>query len=159
MKFGISASVLRKDRGALNRFVDRMRRMDDQQVIVGVPRGKQHIDADGNAVDMALIAEVLNYGSKSRNIAARPFVEPPINQNMQKYQKLMAREARGILLGRDTLNRALAKAGMVMVADIQDYMVTGSFAPLKPETIRRKGSSKPLIDTGQLRQSITYKVE
>lgn len=160
MKLGISASVLRSNRGALNRFVDRMRRMDDQQVIVGVPRGKQHIDADGHAVDMALIAEVLNYGSASRNIPARPFVEPPINQNMQKYQKLMAREARGILLGRDTLNRALAKAGMVMVADIQDYMVSHTgFKPLAASTIKRKGSSKPLIDTGQLRQSITYKVE
>ena len=26
------------------------------------------------------------------------------------------------------------------------------------QTIKRKGSSKPLIDTGQLRQSITYRV-
>lgn len=164
MKLGISASVLRNNRGALNRFVDRMRRMDDQQVIVGVPRGKQHVSTDESGkqhvVDMALIAEVLNYGSKSRNIPARPFVEPPINQNMQRYQKLMAREARGILLGRDKLNEALAKAGMAMVADIQDYMVSHTgFKPLAESTIKRKDSSKPLIDTGQLRQSITYKVE
>jgi len=31
--------------------------------------------------------------------------------------------------------------------------------PLKPETIKRKGSSKPLIDTGKLMNSITHKVE
>lgn len=29
-----------------------------------------------------------------------------------------------------------------------------AWAPLKPSTIKRKGSSKPLIDTGQLRNSI-----
>ncbi|WP_252715295.1 hypothetical protein [Acinetobacter junii] len=48
--------------------------------------------------------------------------------------------------------------GMQAAADVQMYMVNGKFAPLKAKTIKRKGSSKPLIDTGQLRQSITYKV-
>lgn len=160
MRIGISASVLRSNRGALRRFVDRVRHMDDQQVMVGIPRGKQHTSPDGQSVDMSLIANVMNFGSPSRGILARPFVEPAINQNMGKYQKLMAREAKGILLGRDKLNQALAKAGMAMVADIQDYMVSHTgFAPLAASTIKAKGSSKPLIDTDQLRQAITYKVE
>jgi hypothetical protein len=47
---------------------------------------------------------------------------------------------------------------MQAAADVQAYMVNGKFAPLKAKTIKRKGSSKPLIDTGQLRQSITYRV-
>jgi len=31
--------------------------------------------------------------------------------------------------------------------------------PLKPETIKRKGSTRPLIDTGIMRAKITYRVE
>jgi len=164
MSIRVDSSVLRGQRGALNRFIDRMRRMDDQQVVVGVPQGKKHTSssADGSTqqVDMALIAAVLNYGSRSRNIPARGFIEPSINKNMAKYQRLMAREASGVLLQRATLNQALQRVGMLMAADVQDYMVTHTgFAPLAEQTIKRKGSSKPLIDSGQVRQAITYKVE
>ena len=31
--------------------------------------------------------------------------------------------------------------------------------PLKPVTVKRKGFAKPLIDTGQMAQSVTGKVE
>ena len=41
---------------------------------------------------------------------------------------------------------------------MKNTFTTGSFTPNKPATIKRKGSSRPLIDTGHLRQSITSKV-
>ena len=31
--------------------------------------------------------------------------------------------------------------------------------PLKPATIARKGSSKPLLDTGQMKQAIQWKIK
>ena len=34
----------------------------------------------------------------------------------------------------------------------------GTLTPNAPSTIKKKGSSRPLIDTGQLRQSISNKV-
>jgi hypothetical protein len=36
---------------------------------------------------------------------------------------------------------------------------SGDFAPLAPSTVKAKGSSRPLIDSGQLNQSITWVVE
>lgn len=39
---------------------------------------------------------------------------------------------------------------------IQDKIEEGDFTPNAESTIRKKGSSKPLIDTGRMRQSVNY---
>ena len=39
---------------------------------------------------------------------------------------------------------------------MQQEILDGGFLPNAPGTIRRKGSSKPLIDTGRMRQSVNY---
>ena len=48
--------------------------------------------------------------------------------------------------------------GEIIVGRIQEYLTDLRTPPLHPVTIARKGSSNPLIDTGRLRDSITYKV-
>lgn len=48
--------------------------------------------------------------------------------------------------------------GEIIVGKIQKYLTDLKKPPLHPATIKNKGSSNPLIDTGRLRESITYKV-
>ena len=48
--------------------------------------------------------------------------------------------------------------GELIVGMIQKYLTDLSNPPLHPATIKNKGSSNPLIDTGHLRESITYKI-
>jgi|Deesub1362B_J571_1020462.scaffolds.fasta_scaffold00499_29 phage gpG-like protein len=57
--------------------------------------------------------------------------------------------------------RILRKAGAFLEGAVKEKITQGdpSWPPLRPETVKRKGSSKPLIDTGKLRTSITHKVE
>lgn len=57
--------------------------------------------------------------------------------------------------------QVLRKAGAFLEGKIKEKITHSdpSWPPLKPETVKRKGSSKPLIDTGRLRNSITHKVE
>ena len=42
---------------------------------------------------------------------------------------------------------------------VQKTIKEGSFVPNAPSTIRKKGSDKPLIDTGRLRQSVNYHIK
>ena len=49
--------------------------------------------------------------------------------------------------------------GMQMKSDISSTLTNGPWTPNSPVTIARKGSSRPLIDTGELRASITYRTE
>lgn len=157
MKIKLSAKVLRSNRGALTRFVDRIRGLNKKSVLVGVP-SNAGVHQDTN-LSIGALAAIHEFGAPSRGIPERPFLQPSIDKNLDKYKALMAREAKGVVLKRSTLHQALAKVGMLAAADVQAYMVSGEFKPLAASTIKRKGSSKPLIDTGQLRQSITYKVE
>ena len=48
--------------------------------------------------------------------------------------------------------------GVWMVGKVKRTFTNNNWPKLKPATIKRKGSSRPLIDTGQLRASIAYEV-
>lgn len=61
------------------------------------------------------------------------------------------------------LKKAGEKIGNYGASEVKKGIVSGApggqtFAPLSPLTIMRKGSSKPLIDKGDLLGSISYKV-
>ena len=42
---------------------------------------------------------------------------------------------------------------------MQDKITSGSFAPNAESTIKKKGSSKPLVDTGRMRKSVNYVIQ
>lgn len=52
----------------------------------------------------------------------------------------------------------IEKFGNFVEGLVKDKIVNGPFVPNSPATIKRKGSSRPLIDTGHLRQSIRYRI-
>lgn len=61
------------------------------------------------------------------------------------------------------IQQAAARVGNYGASEVKKGIVSGApggqkFAPLSPVTIARKGSSKPLIDKGDLVGSITYQV-
>lgn len=58
-----------------------------------------------------------------------------------------------------SLTRALGEVGTGLENAIVQKIQAGIPPPLQPETIRRKRSSKPLIDTGQMLASITHRIE
>lgn len=130
-------------------------------VKVGVMGGDSR---EGEAVTNAEIAMVHEYGSPSQGIPERSFLRASIDLNREKYRAYL-RKAIGALLeaakkGPIDTRGIFERLGLMAAADVKALMrLEGFFTPLKPETIARKGSSKPLIDTGQLLNSVTYELE
>lgn len=54
------------------------------------------------------------------------------------------------------LEQIAKEIGLVLQDEIKQQITRGQFVPNAPSTIRRKGSSRPLIDTGNLRQSVHW---
>ncbi len=112
-----------------------------------------------SSMTMAAIALVHEFGSPKRNIPARPIMR----QTNQRHSKDLVGFNRRILLaiceGRVLPTRALAQLGVFWEGKIKGMFRSGSFAPLKRSTIIAKGSSRPLIDSGQLRGSVTSVVK
>lgn len=121
-------------------------------VNVGFPAtGEQHEDSD---MSVAAVATVHEFGTES--IPERSFLRAGLRRNVQKYKRLNRASLQKILRGQTDFESGLALLGEMAKSDVQAEITNGDFAPLEPETIRRKGSSKPLIDKGQMRQSVAW---
>ena len=107
--------------------------------------------------DLAVIAAVHEYGAPSRNIPARPFVTQGIEMNRDRIFRRAQESIAAALRARDPRPH-FALVGNEMRTAIQDGIERGTFAPLDPKTIERKGSSKPLIDTGDLYNRVGWRV-
>lgn len=125
------------------------------QVKVGVPAGTSR----SNGRSQGLIAAVHEFGAPSRNIPARPFLRPSIIGSKDQIGALNARNLKRIARDQTDVGTALGQLGVFAVGQVKVQIRSGNFAPLSPRTIARKKSSRPLIDSGQLVQSITYRAE
>ncbi len=85
------------------------------------------------------------------NIPARPWLDVGVQSGNEDYISII--ESHG-----DDLDSALELVGQVAQGKVQEYMTNLTTPPNAQSTIKKKGSSNPLIDTGALRQSVTYTV-
>lgn len=95
------------------------------------------------------------------HIPERPFMRTAMRVNRAKYLRTMKKDAQVILAkGGDGLLRAsLDRLGAMAQGDIQHSITSGHWTPNAPSTIRAKGSSRPLIDTGEMRNSVTWAID
>ena len=107
-------------------------------------------------LSMAEIGAANEFGSK--NVPARPFLRPAIDENRSRINRAIAGEYDKILEGNSTVKKSLNLLGLFGVDLVQKKIRSIHFPPNAPSTIKRKGSSKPLIDFGQMIQSIRHKV-
>lgn len=105
---------------------------------------------------LAVIAAIHEFGLG--DMPQRSFLRSAYDENLPMIDKMIQRVANGAVFGLGT-NAALNQLGNVVQGMVQRKIVDGPFVPNSPATIKRKKSSKPLIDTGHLRQSIRYVIE
>lgn len=146
----MSTPVRRRNPNAINDMIRYARKLGKKSVYVGYPAS-----AGG---EMVMRAAVHQFGSIERNIPPRPFLDKGVEKGSDKYKKLAKSRMKPILQGRLSVDNYYKLAGQIATAEVKKYIREGDFVPLSPMTIKRKGSSKPLIDTGQMRNTVTYEV-
>lgn len=109
---------------------------------------------DGTSV--AMVAAIQNYGAPARNIPPRPFFTSMIRANQDRWPDVVVASLRA--RGFD-VRSALVDLGHEMEGELRESIQQTNSPPLRPGTIKRKGSSKPLVDTGRMLNSIVSKVE
>lgn len=92
-------------------------------------------------------------------IPARPFLHPAITEGAPLFKRLAEKKMLDVLLGKYSMDQLLNQMGVLGVSLVQEKITSIQDPPNAESTIRKKKSSKPLIDTGNLRQSITYIIE
>lgn len=142
------SSAAKVDDRAWRKLYNLVQKADGASVRVGV--------LDGELADIAAIHE---YGAPRANIPARPFIGTTFRVRRAELVTVQARVASAILAGRLSAARAMEVLGMWLVGAIKETITKGdNFVPNATATIRKKGSARPLIDTGQMFNSIRFEV-
>lgn len=131
-----------------------------KQVKVGFPAG----EADQDNINKAVWNEFGTRGGASGGgwrgpIPERPFMRNAVRENRGKYRDALRSSAAKILTGKTQLRTVLSKLGILAQGDVQAEITSLQSPPNSPVTIKLKGSSNPLIDDGEMRGAVTYKVD
>ena len=130
-------------------------------VFVGLPSekvGGEIYSSPNNPQTIMTIGAIHEYGAGDNPV--RSYLRMPFTMFKKKINQFIAKQFEKTSEG-TTIDDALDMIGIfcrnisVKAFSSGGY---GKWPDLEPETIRRKGSSKPLIDTGTLRNAITWVV-
>lgn len=91
-------------------------------------------------------------------IPERSFMRSGVDEALGDLEKLIETVTLQVVMVKITPWQAYEAIGAWMVSRIQDKIKAIQGPPLHPMTIKRKRSSKPLIDTGRMWQSVTWRV-
>ena len=81
-----------------------------------------------------------------------------VDSHKEEIKSFMQFLAQRIADGKTDSETALKLLGIYAESGIRKYIKSGSFTENAPSTVKQKGSSRPLIDTGTLRNSIRYEI-
>ncbi|EEW77721.1 TPA: hypothetical protein ACPOF2_000639 [Haemophilus influenzae] len=112
-----------------------------------------HSESGENLVDIGIWNE---YGTA--HIPSRPFIRQTFEDNQQAVAQYLGRVVANVAKGGD-LVQELSKLGQWYQDKQKKTLTSYPWTPNAPSTRKRKKSSKPLVDTSQLVNSIRYKVE
>lgn len=108
---------------------------------------------DGKPV--AMIAAIHNYGAPRAGIPPRPFFDNMVIRRFREWAAAIA----GLLKRNDyDAARSLDLAGAAIAGQLRQQIIETNSPPLAPSTIRRKGFSKPLIETSHMINSVDHEV-
>lgn len=109
---------------------------------------------EGPAV--AYVATIHEFGTP--HIPARPFMRPAVADHGQEWLQTIADGARAAVQGTMSAENVLELVGMQAAGNVAEKIQAVTSPPLSSVTIARKGHAKPLVDTGQMIQSVTHRV-
>lgn len=92
-------------------------------------------------------------------IPERAFLRNGFDTNKDSVMKDAEQVLPSVLDGSLATDEFLKMIGIILSSDIKDYAQKLDSPPLHPFTVKHKGSTNPLVDTGDMIESITYEVE
>ena len=158
LKITTSMKVARK--GDMVRHLQKMQaalKSPEHAVRVGFPAGKAPTDV----VQVAIWNHFGTRGGASGGgwggpVPARPFITAAIWNNRQQLRAQIRAIALGIVQRGENPRIGLGRLGQYATGLVQGEIVKGVPPPNSPVTIKLKGSSKPLVDTGRLKGAVTW---
>ena len=130
---------------AAKQLIEQMKSLKEKAVYVGFPAEFDEKVKGSENFNLVSLAAVLEFGNE--HIPARPFLRQTLEENQEKYTEFFIQW----FVPAAQIYERLA---VMAQGDVQMNIVKGEWVANAKSTIKRKKSSKPLIDTGKMRQSV-----
>lgn len=149
------AKVTDQDRG----FRALIRRMTAAEAPLRLTVGIHDTEGDKDAGDGLTMSELGEIHEFGLGVPRRSFIADWADETIEKKKAQIRAMAKAVVQGKiESVEIGLERLGNLYVAEVQARIVAHIPPPLAESTIARKGSSTPLVDTGQLKSAITYRV-
>lgn len=89
-------------------------------------------------------------------IPERAFMRTSAKELTPRARELAAKLLAAAIAGTITIDQALDRLGLFIQTGIKRTIDDWEIPPNAPSTIARKGANNPLVDTGQMRNSVQY---
>jgi len=146
----VSAKVqIKKDAKKAQRQLDVLNKslQGKQHVVIGLPANSNNYPDGTSVIEVGIVHE---FGIGK--VPQRSFLRATLQIKKRNYKALFKKLSKQMVVGKIDKAQALGLMGAQFQADIIDRISTG----IPPELKIREGTA--LIDTGHLRQSITFEV-
>lgn len=152
-----AARIIDRDRG-YKALMARIRKATKAKTVkVGVLSGEGGAPSGDGTKSVLDVATFHEFGIGSN--PERSFVRAWADEFKSDHQAVERKMAESVVRGDNTIESALEKMGLLLSASMQANIRSGVGPELAASTVARKGSSKQLIDTGQLVSAISHEVE
>lgn len=163
----MSGKVTTKDHGASKMLAQARELAKGKRVRVGIlddaPKDVATTDEAGNrttTVDSAItlieIAIIHEFGLG--DVPQRSFIRATIDERKADIERLLVSRARLVLAGKITADQALDQVGAKVAGWVVEKIDSNIAPALAESTVEEKGSSVALVDTGQLKASVSWLV-
>jgi len=147
------------DDSKLKKIVKELSKFGKGWVLVGLQEGEEYIDS---STTVALIGFWNEFGTSDKlggvRIPERSWMRSWFDSNRKQINKIFIQMTNLIKQGRINAETALKRIGAWAVGELKRSIRDLQNPPNAFSTIRMKKSSSPLIDTGQMMNSINYKI-
>lgn len=163
----IVSKVSTTDAG-LKEIQEAIKALKSHEVMIGIPEdASSRKDQKGTPINNAELLFIHTNGSPVRGIPARPVLEPSIENDKDRVAEMLKKAIDVAVSGKkDGVVPALEIAGQYgeNIAKAWFTNPANGWKPNSEDTVKHKtkgkgGKTRPLIDTGEMRKSITHVVK
>lgn len=147
--------IIDRDLG-YQRIMEELAKMERMEILVGLQNDGA---ASPDGVLVAHYGAVNEFGTRNGHVPERSFMRSTFDESIDKLNRMRARIVEGVYAGKMDADRGAGLLGLQHQQDIQAKIGSNVPPPNAPSTVRGKGSSRTLIDSGTMRQSIRWVVE
>ena len=148
----VLAGVIDRDLG-YNRIIRDLEKLYGMEVVAGMLKDSGKAENGASYVDIATWNE---YGTS--RIPSRPFIRISADTNKAEWAKLAQQCVNDVIDG-DSPRDAAQVVGHRMVEDIRKVFGSSELKANAPSTVRKKGRNEPLVDSGEMRRRVNFRIE